>query len=228
MLGKQFAAVFLLSMGLAAAQTQIEDTKTQTQNEDTKAITLGTPGGDRRLADQMYQSGNTMVTAGHILATGGLLLSVVGSFAEAPALSIIGNVSNTIGVPLLGVGAGKVNNAGELMDPSYTANYRGWGWYWTGFAMGGLGTILIINAANDFNEATTEEEQDEAAGAIAPALLLLLGSAVCNITSWVKFANLAGEGRRAVQYRSSLEVMPQLQLAKDGSLTPGLGLAYRF
>lgn len=220
---KPIFAMVLLSIGLASAQ-----------NDDkvSQSMSLQRADSDRLLANQVYQSGNSMVLGGHVLAGGGMALAVLGSISNSPGLSLAGNLAYAVGVPLLGVGAGKVNRAGEMLDPSYAADYRGWGWYWTGMAMSVGGTLLIISAINDFEQADTFEEEEEAseaaAGKIIPGAFLLLGSAVCNITSWVKFALLAGEGQRAVQYRSSLDVSPTIRLSKDGSYLPGLALAYRF
>ena len=224
---KLFAAVFSLCVAGAFAQSGglDYDTSDTAPRPAPKALAQT----ESRMAKQMYESGSTMVTAGHVLSTGGFILGTVGNFAEAPVLGLIGNISFAIGLPVLGIGAGKVNSAAELQDPGYKANYRGWGWYWTGFVTGYVGVLMLNNIINEANNADTEEEQDEALSKAGFPVILILTGAVCNIVSWVKFARLAGEGQRAAAFNgaaASLDLQPQLMLTRDGDLAPGMKLSY--
>lgn len=227
---KPFAAALLLFVAAATAQSGSLDYDTS-ETAATRPPPKALAEGESRMAQQMFQNGNSMVTAGHILSTGGFILANVGTLAENPALSLIGNISFSIGLPVLGVGAGKVNNAAELQDPGYRADYRGWGWYWTGFVTGNVGVLMLNSVINEANNADTEEEQEEALSKAGFPLILILTGAVCNIVSWVKFARLAGEGRRAAAFNgaaASLDLQPQLLLTSEGKVAPGLKLSYGF
>lgn len=179
-------------------------------------------------------SGSSLTGVGHALAAGGLLMSVIGTSSGSGGLGFAGNLIYQIGVPLVGVGAGQVNRAAEKLNPGYRPDYRGWGWYWTAFGMGTFGSITLRNIIAKANKAETEEEQEEILGDAGFPVMLILGSAVCGIVSWVKFGNLAGEGKRAAREGASmrdsgsLEILPTLAITADGQAEPGLRLGFRF
>jgi hypothetical protein len=177
---------------------------------------------------------STLTSVGHAMAAGGMILGFLGNSTQSAPLAVVGNIMSTIGLPMVGIGAGRVNRAAETLNPDYRANYRGWGWYWTGFGMGAAGFLMLNNIVNEANAAETEEEQEKALEGVGFPILLLLGSSVCTITSWVKFGKLAGEGQRAGREAASmrdhgrLEIAPTLAILSDGKAAPGLHLGYRF
>ena len=229
---------YALAFCLALAIPQADELEYNTN--DTSA-TPGTPKPKPRMEPRIetaaaaeLEGGSTLTSVGHALTAGGMILGFIGNSAQSPGLAIVGNLASTIGLPMVGVGAGKVNRAAETLNPDYRANYRGWGWYWTGFGMATVGVLTLNNIVNEANEAETEEEQEEILQGAAFPILLLLGSSVCTITSWVKFGKLAGEGKRAAREgasmrdRGQLDIVPTLAIMRDGSAAPGLHLGYRF
>jgi hypothetical protein len=149
-------------------------------------------------------------------------------------LGIAGNLIYQLGVPLVGIGAGQVNRAAEKLNPGYRPDYRGWGWYWTAFALGTAGGIILQSVVTEANNADTQEEQEEALEGATFPVLLLLGSSVCGIVSWAKFGGLASEGRGAAREAGSMRdqggliIVPSLALTAEGRAEPGLRLGYRF
>src|SRR5687768_7423725 len=95
---KQILAVLSLSMALANAQKGGLDYGTTETRLAPRSLQK-----ENRVALEMYQSGGTKSTAGHLLATGGLALSVIGSLTSSSPFQLIGNLSNGVGIPLLGV-----------------------------------------------------------------------------------------------------------------------------
>ena len=47
-------------------------------------------------------------------------------------------------MPVLGMGAGKINAAAKSLRPDYRAGYRGWGWYWSGVGLDFFGVDYFI------------------------------------------------------------------------------------
>lgn len=227
-----------LAFGLALAIPRADELQYNTN--DTSA-TPGTPKAQPRLearseaaAMAELEGGSTLTTVGHFMTAGGVILGFIGNTAQSQGLVIVGNLSSTIGLPMVGLGAGRVNRAAELLNPDYRADYRGWGWYWTGFGMGFVGALTLSNLIKEANAAETKEEQEEILKGAGFPILLLLGSTICSITSWVKFGKLAGEGKRAAREAASmrssgqLEIFPTLAITGDGRTAPGLHLGYRF
>jgi hypothetical protein len=229
-----------LCLALAGPRAQADELKYNSADttETPAAVTAqprpGLGGNSDAAATAELGAGSTLTTVGHAMAAGGLLLSVIGNSSQNGGLGIAGNIIYQIGIPLVGVGAGKVNRAAVKLNPGYVPDYRGWGWYWTAFAMGTIGGLTLQNVIKEANAADTEEEQEEALSKAGFPLILLLGSGVCAIVSWVKFGKLAGEGKRAaleaasMRDHGSLELMPTLAISADGRAEPGLHLGYRF
>lgn len=175
-----------------------------------------------------FEAGKTMLVPGHLLAGAGLVVAVVGGVTKSPGAHIAGSLMYSIGVPLTGVAAGKINKAAVKMRPSYMPEYRGWGYYWTGMGISLWGSLLVNSGIRDYNDAITAEAREEASSTIGGGLLLTAIGDICTLVAWGKFGFLAAEGKAAVPSTRALMLTPQLPLTTNGKGPLGLTLGYHF
>lgn len=223
---KPLAAALLLFVAVANAQTgSFDNDISDTDSYSTRSSLASSSMTD---AEHTFRSGNVLVAAGHLLAAGGVVMNVLGTTGGNPDLALLGNLGFNIGIPLVGAGAGSVARAVKKLNPDYRANYRGWGWYLTGFILGTTGGILLNSAVKEANQAESWEAHDEALDNTLFPVLLIVGSGVCGIVTWVKFTMVADEAGRAYSYQKSLRVDPKLSLSRDGDFAPGMMATYSF
>lgn len=182
-------------------------------------------------AEEMIRSGNTLMKTGSIVAGAGLL---IGGAGGNPYVATVGLLATWVGIPMVGMGADKLNHGAELLNPAYQANYRGWNWYWAGVSLDAVSFVLGFRAGVAYVKAQDDgKDQEDAVKAmlpnLIPALVAGLAGTGCKVTSFIKFAKLTGEGRRAARGEEvSLSLQPTLLLAGDGAPIPGAALTIGF
>jgi hypothetical protein len=230
MVAKLFLSAFLLGLAFIPARGDELDYNSPDSAEETVIAPRKEPAPSEpeavpdqaRLEDE-FRTGSGLVTAGHLMATGGVLLSLYGWFNDRG-----GNILYQLGVPFVGIGAGQINRAAEKLNPGYRPDYRGWGWYWTAFAMGTFGSIRLNSVLKKAARADSEAERQKELDKTTFPVLLILGSGAAGFVSWGKFGNLASEGKRAATLYASVGAAPFLIQDSGGEMAPGLGLIGRF
>ena len=164
----------------------------------------------------MYESGASTQKMGRILSWGGLLLANIGSLSGNTTLSTVGSVGLIVGIPINGAGSSKMVDASNKINPRATVEHRGWVPYGLGVALTGVGIIQMVNAASDYNNATSYDEQDEAEKDAVTALLVAMAGNVCMYVGWYKFSASADDASFA--YNSiQVGVAPLLVPENEGT-----------
>lgn len=226
-----FFSFCLISMAISQAQPRLELPDATMQSDSTAlesapdSMPALSPPDSRYRQD--FEAAQSMVTIGHVLAGGGFIIRWIGNLSASGPLILGGHIAYAAGVPVSGVGAGRVNRAAAELNSGYEPEYRGWGWYWTGLVMDLIGTGFLVEGISSINNAEADEKRKDAESQIVSGVLFSVAGGILGIVAWVKFARLAGEGSRAGE-NHSLRLTPYLHLASDGKAAPGLALNLKF
>lgn len=205
------------------------------------AATLSTAeSSDMQMYRSMYESGASTQKMGRILSWGGMGLSVIGTMAGNSTLSGVGGLALMVGIPVNGVGSGRMAKAANGMKPTAQIEHRGWVPYWTGWALVGGGMYLLFDGSVDYAQATmdiediedgyyygnsssfdsaiddAESRRDDAQQKIITGAIVALVGEVCWFVGWYKFSASADDASFA--YNSvQVGVAPLLVPEKEGT-----------
>jgi hypothetical protein len=88
-----------------------------------------------------------------------------------------------VGIPLLGLGAGHIGRSAEGFDPGYHRSAHGWGWFWTGMALGAYGGYSLWGI------------RGESPGEVLGGVLMVVASMGCEAVAGARFWGEAESGR---------------------------------
>jgi hypothetical protein len=154
------------------------------------------------------------MTTGVALSGAGLALALVGYH---PVARLTGLGAFYVGIPLMGLGAGHIGRSAEGLDSGYHRSSRGWGWFWTGMALGAFGVNSLA------------ESQGESPGDVFGGAAMVIASMGCEAVAGARFWGEAKSGRRILAAGSDVSLWPILIFPEGGSLpAPGIRIAYPF
>jgi hypothetical protein len=143
-----------------------------------------------------------------------LALALVGYH---PMVRLTGLGAFYAGIPLMGLGARRIGRTAEGVDPGYHRSAHGWGWFWTGIALGAYGGNSLW------------EIQGESPGEVMGAILMVLASMGCEAVAGARFWGEAESGRRFLAAESKTTLQPMLNFPEGEALpAPGIRIAYPF
>ncbi len=205
---------FALVLGIFSATAWTQSQRALEAAATSRAATADSTrmGGEPRSARQ-DAAGAHLVTAGKVMAYGGLGIAVLGYY---PGPRIAGLAAFTLGVPLAGIGASMVNRSASALDPGYKPDPRGWGWWITGTALVAAGLPGIATL-----------DHGGSPGEVFGGMMLVVAGAGCDVVALAKFSRYAEEGRAVAASHSRVAVQPSLYFTPEGT-GPGMLLTYRF
>lgn len=182
--------------------------------------------GQKDLYHQMAASGNTIYQVGSVLAWGGLAAYVLGNVVQEPVLAGVGSLGTLVGIPTMGVGAGKVERASLSLNPNGEKAYSGWPTYWTGWGLQGLGLVLIISSIEiETDPMTGDEEAELNPGTAVTGIISIIAGAVCHYVAWYQFSKRREQGNINM---AGVAFQPQLHLHEGQVDGAGMRLSYSF
>jgi hypothetical protein len=150
------------------------------------------PTGKSEYLHMQWSAGNSQYQFGRVLAWGGVAAYLVGNFAGLAPLSLVGSLSMTIGIPVMGVGAGKAERASLALNPNGNVSpHTGWPVYWTGWGLQAGGLVLIIGgiASNiETDEYGDSQISDNAVAPILTGALAFIAGGICHYVAWYQFS----------------------------------------
>jgi len=179
---------------------------------------------------RMAKNGIIVYQTGRILAWGGLGLRVASYFGITSKLSInsnfidestansMGFLATTVGIPIMGVGSSKVSEATLLLYPdNYKDTGSGWPMYWTGWAVQGLGFVLLLNSL--------ESLFVDGGSGIGFSLVVFAAGNIMHYVAWYKFSKRKS---RATLFIKSVNMVPTLTYDKYAKARFGGKLQFSF
>lgn len=135
----------------------------------------------------------------------------------------------TIGIPVMGVGAGKAERGALGLNPEgNTYGKTGWPVYWTGWGLQGAGLVLIVTGITsnvETDEYGDETLRDDAAGPIVVGITTVISGAICHYVAWYQFSERLDQSELTM---AGLSFAPTLRMHEGQLDGGGLKLALDF
>jgi hypothetical protein len=221
------AAVLLLTASVSFAQW--EDAADSSAKRSTQESAPAASAGKGRMSEakeQLYRdmasSGNSLYKMGSYLAWGGLAVNVAGNLSNSFVVARVGGLVNAIGIPMMGVGAGRVQSAARAINPEAgSVGNAGWPLYWGGWGLQAAGIVVLVSSTEDDGYG----DPSISSGALATGIVLLLTGQVLHYVSWYQFSRRREIGNINL---ISLSVLPDIRVADNRVTAGGAKLVWAF
>jgi hypothetical protein len=214
------ADLLLLASASFAQWESADSTRAGTAPAEASATPAAPAKTISRFRERMYRDdaafGNKLYNGASIATWVGVGAFWGGLFSGQGGITALGFLTMSAGIPIMGVGAGKMQDAALVLNPeAQQAGGAGWGLYGAGVASYIAGIVVI---------GTNIKEDEDGELTLAPAaaitgLSLMAASQVLYYTGWYQFSR-----RRMVArgYLASFSMAPTLHIA--GQRLDGAGV----
>lgn len=176
---------------------------------------------------EMFKRGQERRTVGKVLAWGGLGAGVAGFTLGKPALTTLGILGYSAGIPVMGSGTSLMVRSRNNLGTRPFLETDGWIPFWVGYGLEGSG-LMTIAAAIPLAILSKYEPAPERDAMVRWGRNAFVAGLAVQGLAWVRFdrsAARAEEADRTVPFELSL--LPAGQ-GPDGALQPGATVTLRF